>query len=81
MINVGTKEEYIILRISSVLSMVEPDLYSGSDQKVPAPAPPHCTWSPCFESLKKNLMRIRILNSFWLFGSYLSNFEDPLYLR
>ena len=36
----------ISLRILSVLSKVEPepDLYTGSDQKVPAPAPQH--WSP-----------------------------------
>ena len=29
--------ERILLRVSSVLSKVEPDLHTGSDQKVPAP--------------------------------------------
>ena len=34
----------ISIRISSVLSKVEPepDLPTGSDQKVPVPAPSHC---------------------------------------
>ena len=31
--------ERILLRVSSVLSKVEPDLHTGSDQKVPDPAP------------------------------------------
>ena len=36
--------ERISFRMSSVLSKVEPepDLHTGSDQKVPAPAPQHC---------------------------------------
>ena len=39
------RTERISFRISSVLSKVEPepDLHTGSDQKVPAPAPQH--WS------------------------------------
>ena len=43
----------ISLRISSVLSKMEPepDLYTGSDQKVTAPAPQH--WIPVHYSLVK----------------------------
>ena len=45
------RTERISFRISSVLSKVEPeleqepDLHTGSDQKVPAPAPQHCSGS------------------------------------
>ena len=50
--------ERISLRISSVLSKVEPepDLHtgSGSDQKVPAPAPQHCVL-PCICSFSDGL--------------------------
>ena len=51
MIHVGTNEENtgpVSLRTSSVISKVEPDLNtgSGSDQKVPAPAPQHCLQIP-----------------------------------
>ena len=52
--------ERISLRISSVLSKVEPepDLHtgSGSDQKVPAPAPQHCVLPvPCICSFSDGL--------------------------
>ena len=71
------------MKTSSVLSKVEPepDLYTDSDQKVPAPAPQHCLslvkkWK---HKLVPALFRIRIISPdpYYKLGWTVSNDADP----
>ena len=53
------RTERISFRISSVLSKVEPDLHTGSGQKVPAPTG-STTLLQCLDLIRKHCSELKI---------------------